>query len=164
MDRKIDDGSRRRSRQVSKSGIKKVKRNKTAIFLVLFIVLILLLSSVYVVFNNINDNNNSSNGGENSSNHSDEEKIIGTWRYTESFEGQTIIGIITFLSDKSCEFSASSDGNTQTLSGSWDITGNNLVLSFEGVPTEINGYNFSDNNKILTLTDDVGTTRVLTKQ
>ncbi len=163
MNEKIDDSRRRRSRPVSKSGKKKIKRNKTAVFLALFIVLLLLLSSVYVVFSNFK-NNNSNNGGENSSLLSDEEKIIGTWEYTEHYEEQTIIGIITFLPDKSCEFSVSADGNEQTLSGSWDITGNNLVLSFEGVPTETNDYIFSDNNKILTLTDDVGTIRVLTKQ
>ena len=163
MNKKIDDRSRRRSRPVTKSGKKKIKRNKTAMFLSIFIVLILVLSSVYVVFSSFK-NNDSNNGGDNSSASSDENKMIGTWKYTEYYEGQTIIGIITFLSDKSCEFSASSAGNTQTLSGAWYITGNNLVLSFEGVQPETNDYKFSDDNKTLTLTDDVGTVRVLTKQ
>jgi len=164
MDEKVRGGIRRRSRPVTKLDVKtKIKRNKIAMFLLIFIVLILLLVSVYVVLSNFEDDN-SDNDGENGSMSSDEEKLIGTWRYTESYEGQTIVGVFTFLADKSCEYSASSDGTSQTLSGSWDITGNNLVLSFEGVPTETTDYNFSDDNEKLTLTDSVGTIRVLTKQ
>lgn len=164
MDKKVDDSIRRRSRPVTKPGIKtKIKRKKTVMFLVIFVVLILVLVSVYVIFSNFK-NNNSNNDGENSSVLSDEEKIIGTWEYTEYYEGQTIIGIFTFLSDKTCDFSASSDGNAQTLSGTWEIKGNKLVLNFEGVPTETTDYNFSNNNETLTLIDDVGVTRVLTKQ
>jgi hypothetical protein len=117
-----------------------------------------VLVSVIVAFSNFE------NGGENSLVLSDEEKIIGTWKYTETYEGQTIVGFFNFLSDKSCEYSASADGNTQTLSGSWDINGNNLVLSFEGVETETTDYVFSDDNETLTLTDSVGTVRVLTRQ
>ena len=163
MNKKIDDISRRRSRPVTRPSIKtKIKRKKTSMYIVIFIVLILVLVSVYVVFSSFN--NNSDNGGENSSVVSDKEKIIGTWEYTEFYEGQTIIGIFTFLPDKTCEYSASSDGNTQTLKGTWDITGNNLVLNFEGVPTETTVYKFSNNNEELTLTDEVGTIRVLTKQ
>ena len=161
MDDKKDSGIRRRSRPVTKLGVTtKFKRNKIAMFLVIFIVLILVLVSVYIVFSRFNDNSDK----ENNSVLSDEEKIIGTWRYTESYEGQTIVGFFSFLEDKSCEYSASADGNTQTLSGSWDINGNSLVLSFEGVETETTDYVFSDDNETLTLTDSVGTVRVLTRQ
>ena len=160
MDKKVDDSIRRRSRPVTKPGIKaKIKRKKTVMFLVIFIVLILVLVSVYVIFSNFNNND-----GENSSVISDKEKIIGTWKYTEYYEGQTINGIFAFLPDKTCDFSASSDGNAQTLSGTWDITGNKLVLNFESVPTETTDYKFSNNNETLTLIDDLGVTRVLTKQ
>ena len=158
MDDKTSSGIRRRSRPVTKPGtMTKFKRNKIAVFLLVFIVIILVLVSVYVVFSNNSDK-------EDSSVLSDEEKIIGTWRYTESYEGQTIVGIFTFLEDKSCEFYASTGGNEQTLSGSWDIDGNNLFLSFEGVETETTDYVFSDDNETLTLTDSVGTVRVLTRQ
>jgi len=58
MNEKIDSSSRRRSRAVTKPNIKtKVKRNKTAVFLAIFIVLMLLLSSIYVVINNLGNNN-----------------------------------------------------------------------------------------------------------
>ncbi len=58
MNEKIDSSSRRRSRAVTKPNIKtKVKRNKTAVFLAIFIVLILLLSSVYAVINSFNNDN-----------------------------------------------------------------------------------------------------------
>ena len=158
MDDKTSSGIRRRSRPVTKLGVTtRFKRNKIAMFLLIFIVIILVLVSVYMVFSNNSDE-------EDSSILSDEEKIIGTWRYTESYEGQTIVGFFNFLSDKSCEYSASADGNTQTLSGSWDINGNSLVLSFEGVETETTDYVFSDDNETLTLTDSVGTVRVLTRQ
>lgn len=164
MDEKIDDSIRRRSRPVTKTGIKnRIKRNKAAMFLAIFVVLILVLVSLYVVFSNFK-NNSSNNVVDNNSALSDEEKIIGTWGYTEYYEGQTITGIFTFLQNKTCEFSVSSDGNSQTLNGNWDITGNNLVLNFEGVPTETTDYKFSDSNEKLTLTDEVGTIRVLTKQ
>ena len=159
MNDKASSGIRRRSRPVTKLGVTtKFKRNKIAMFLVIFIVIILVLVSVYMVLSNNSDD------GENSSMLSDEEKIIGTWKYTESYEGQTIVGFFSFLEDKSCEYSASADGNTQTLSGSWDINGNSLVLSFEGVETETTDYVFSDDNETLTLTDSVGTVRVLTRQ
>jgi len=159
MNDKASSGIRRRSRPVTKLGVTtKFKRNKIAMFLVIFIVIILVLVSVYMVLSNNSDD------GENSSMLSDEEKIIGTWRYTESYEGQSIVGFFNFLSDKTCEYSASAEGNTQTLSGSWDINGNSLVLSFEGVETETTDYVFSDDNETLTLTDSVGTVRVLTKQ
>jgi len=165
MDDEIGSGIRRRSRPVTRLGMMtRFKRNKIAMFLVIFIVIILVLVSVYMVFSRFNDNN-SSNGEENNSVLSDEEKIIGIWRYTESYEGETIVGIFTFLEDKSCEYSqALSGGTPQTLTGSWDINGNNLVLSFEGVEIETTDFKFSDNNEKLTLTDDGGITRVLTKQ
>ena len=161
MVEKMSGSIRRRSRPVTKSDMStKFKRNKVAMFLVIFIVFILVLVSIIVVFSI-----NSENGGENSSVLSDEDKIIGTWRYTESYEGQTIVGFFTFLEDKTCDFSASSDGGTsQTLSGSWDMNGTSLVLSFEGVETETTDYKFSDDIETLTLTDSVGTIRVLTKQ
>jgi len=162
MDDKTNSGIRRRSRPVTKLGtMTRFKRNKIAVFLVIFIVIILVLVSVYMVFSRFNDDNSDK---ENSSMLSDEEKIIGTWKYTESYEGQTIVGFFSFLEDKSCEYSASTDGNTQTLSGSWDINGNSLVLSFEGVETETTDFVFSDDNEKLTLTDDGGITRVLTRQ
>jgi len=162
MDYEIGSGIRRRSRPVTKLGVTtKFRRNKIAMFLVIFIVIILVLVSIYMVFSRFNDNNSDK---ENSSMLSDEEKIIGTWKYTETYEGQTIVGFFNFLSDKSCEYSASADGNTQTLTGSWDINGNKLVLSFEGVETETTDYVFSDDNEKLTLTDDGGITRVLTRQ
>lgn len=158
MDDKTSSAIRRRSRPVTKLGVTtRFKRNKIAMFLVIFIVIILVLVSVYIVFSNNSDE-------EDNSMLSDEEKIIGTWRYTESYEGQSIVGFFSFLEDKSCEYSASADGNTQTLSGSWDINGNNLVLSFEGVETETTVFKFSDDNEKLTLTDSVGTVRVLTRQ
>jgi len=129
---------------------------------VIFIVIVLVLVSVYVVFSRFNDD---TSDNDDSSMLSDEEKIVGTWRYTESYEGQTIVGVFSFLEDKSCEYSqALSGGTPQTFSGSWDIDGNSLVLSFEGVETETTDFKFSDDNEKLTLTDDGGITRVLTRQ
>jgi hypothetical protein len=163
MDDKIGSGIRRRSRPVTKLGVTtKFKRNKIAMFLVIFIVIILVLVSVYMVFSNFENDDSDKND---SSMLSDEEKIIGIWKYTETYEGQTIIGIFTFLEDKTVEYSqALSGGTPQTLIGSWDITGNKLVLSFEGVEIETTDYVFSDDNEKLTLTDDGGITRVLTRQ
>jgi peptidyl-prolyl cis-trans isomerase B (cyclophilin B) len=61
MSEKIDTSSRRRSRAVTKPNIKtKVKRNKTAMFLAIFIVLMFVLSSAYVVFSNLGNNNSNS--------------------------------------------------------------------------------------------------------
>ena len=121
-----------------------------------------MLVSVYMVFSRFNDDNSDN---EDSLVLSDEEKIVGTWRYTESYEGQTIVGVFSFLEDKSCEYSqALSGGTPQTFSGSWDIDGNSLVLSFEGVETETTDYVFSDDGETLTLTDSGGITRVLTRQ
>ena len=163
MDDKISSGIRRRSRPVTKPGtMTRFKRNKIAVFLVIFIVIVLVLVSVYVVFSRFNDD---TSDNDDSSMLSDEEKIVGTWRYTESYEGQTIVGVFSFLEDKSCEYSqALSGGTPQTFSGSWDIDGNSLVLSFEGVETETTDYVFSDDGETLTLTDSGGITRVLTRQ
>ena len=163
MDDKTSSGIRRRSRPVTKPAtMTKFKRNKIAVFLVIFIVIILVLVSVYMVFSRFNDDNSDN---EDSLVLSDEEKIVGTWRYTESYEGQTIVGVFSFLEDKSCEYSqALSGGTPQTFSGSWDIDGNSLVLSFEGVETETTDYVFSDDGETLTLTDSGGITRVLTRQ
>lgn len=54
MNKKIDNVSRRRSRPVAKSNVKtKIKRNKTAMFLAIFIVLMLVLGSLYVIFSSL---------------------------------------------------------------------------------------------------------------
>ena len=166
MDEKIDDGGRRRSRPITKLGIKtKIKRNKTAMFLVIFIVLILVLVSVYVFFSSFINNNSNNNDGENSLVLSDEEKIIGNWKYTESSEGSLITGFFSFLFDKSCIYSSSYDGHDEVeLDGTWEIKDNKLILTFEGVQTETTDYNFSDDNERLTLVDNVGTVRVLIRQ
>ena len=52
---------RRRSRPVTKaSSKKKIKRNKTAVFLAIFIVLMLVLGSVYVIFSTLGNNSSES--------------------------------------------------------------------------------------------------------
>ncbi len=61
MKEKIDKSSRRRSRPVNKSNIKKkIKRNKTAMFLAIFIVLMLVLGSLYVIFSTLGDDESES--------------------------------------------------------------------------------------------------------
>ena len=58
MNTKIETSSRRRSRAVNKPNIKtKVKRNKTAMFLAIFIALMFLFSSAYVVINSFKSDN-----------------------------------------------------------------------------------------------------------
>jgi hypothetical protein len=185
MDKKLDNSNsiRRRSRPVTKSSIKtKIIRNKTFRFLVIFIVLILVLGSVYVVFSNFNINisdngnisdnddisnnvNNSDNIEENNSALSDEEKIIGTWKYSESYEEYTIIGVFTFFTDKTCRYSSRYVGGAETkLDGTWEIKNNKLILILEGVEPETTDYEFSNHDKTLTITDHTGYTRYLTKQ
>jgi cyclophilin family peptidyl-prolyl cis-trans isomerase len=58
MNKKINDIGRRRSRAVTKPNIKtKIKKNKTIVYLAIFIILILVLASIYITFSNFENNN-----------------------------------------------------------------------------------------------------------
>ena len=86
------------------------------------------------------------------------EKIIGTWKYTESYEGKLITRVFTFLSDKTSKYSSSYVGGDVTkLDGTWEIKDNKSILTFEGVQPEIIDYKFSNRDKTLTITDHIST-------
>lgn len=92
---------------------------------------------------------------------SDEEKIIGTWIYATTLNETTVYVYYNFLSNKTFEIIFSYTGDRG--SGTWNITDNKLLITLKG---EIitSDYNFSNNNKTLTIIESNGIKSVFTKQ
>ena len=92
---------------------------------------------------------------------SDEEKIIGTWIYATTLNETTVYVYYNFLSNKTFEVIFSYTGDRG--SGTWNITDNKLLITLKG---EIitSDYNFSNNNKTLTIIESNGIKSVFTKQ
>ena len=100
----------------------------------------------------------------NSSFKSDEDRITGTWVISELYEGSTRTVTYIFLSDKTYEVIGIYKDDTESYNGTWKIVDNKLVVTIEG-QTQTGNYKFSNNDKILTITDTMSnTTTVLTKQ
>lgn len=92
---------------------------------------------------------------------SDEEKIIGTWIYATTLNETTVYVYYNFLANKTFEVIFSYTGDRG--SGTWNITDNKLLITLKG---EIitSDYNFSNNNKTLTIIESNGIKSVFTKQ
>ena len=94
----------------------------------------------------------------------DEERIIGTWIISEPYEGSTRTITYIFLPDKTYEVIGTYKEDTESYNGTWKILDYELVVTIEG-QTQTGNYNFSNNDKTLTITDNMSnTTTVLTKQ
>jgi len=98
---------------------------------------------------------------DNSTFQSDEEKIIGTWVYATTLNETTVYVYYIFLSNKTFKGIFSYTGDR--ANGTWNITDNKLLITLKG---EIltSDYNFSNNNKTLTIIESNGIKSVFTKQ
>jgi hypothetical protein len=95
---------------------------------------------------------------------SDEDRIIGTWVISEIYEGSTRTVTYIFSSDKTYEVIGTYKEGTESSNGTWKILDYKLVVTIEG-RTQTGNYKFSNNDKTLTITDNMSnTTTVLTKQ
>jgi hypothetical protein len=95
---------------------------------------------------------------------SDEDRIIGTWVISEIYEGSTRTVTYIFSSDKTYEVIGTYKEGTESSNGTWEILDYKLVVTIEG-RTQTGNYKFSNNDKTLTITDNMSnTTTVLTKQ
>jgi len=102
------DSSRRRSRPVeTQSAVTKIKRNKPAMFLAIFIVLMLVLGSFYVILSSMTDDSN--NSDEISSYENDPEYLsaLAETNYPvavlETSKGVIAIELYTDMAPKTCE-------------------------------------------------------------
>ena len=95
---------------------------------------------------------------------SDEDRITGTWFISELFEGSSRTITYIFSPDKTYKVIGSYKNYTESFNGTWKIEDNKLVVTIEG-RTLIGNYQFSNNEKTLTITDTTSnTSTVLTKQ
>ncbi len=118
--------------------------------LVIFGIAVLL---IFIGLSGCNEDNNTFQ--------SDEEKIIGTWVYATTLNETTVYVYYNFLANKTFEVIFSYTGDRG--SGTWNITDNKLLITLKG---EIitSDYNFSNNNKTLTIIESNGIKSVFTKQ
>lgn len=100
---------------------------------------------------------------ENNTTKTDEEKIIGMWSYTGSYEGNDGVLTYTFFSDNAFELTASYKDIEVSSNGTWNITENELVFTAKNQEVAT-GYSFSDDDKILTIFDSEGNSVDFTKQ
>ena len=129
-----------------------MKRKMKKHLIVIEIVVLLLV----VGLSGCNESNNSFK--------SDEDRIIGTWVISELYEGSTRTITYIFLPDKTYEVIGTYKEDTESYNGTWKILDYKLVVTIEG-RTQTGNYNFSNDDKTLTITDNMSnTTTVLTKQ
>jgi hypothetical protein len=101
----------------------------------------------------------------NKSSETDEDRVIGTWYISEVIDENIKNITYIFSPDKSYEVIVTYKSNNESFKGIWKIEGKTLIVTFEGEETLIGNYQFSNNDKTLTITDI--TTKldtVLTKQ
>jgi hypothetical protein len=88
---------------------------------------------------------------------SDEERLIGNWDVSATYQGKNISEEIwEFRSDHTFETSHKDDTEVKPVSsGTWKITNNRLILTFMGSTqsTKTMDYVFSNNYNTITLTD-----------
>lgn len=95
----------------------------------------------------------------------DKEKLIGTWANTSLNEGNNLTISYTFFSNNTyiAMIGNSENPNTLSYNGTWEITNNQLIVTIEG-KTQTGNYEFSNNDKTITITDTAsGGTTILTK-
>ncbi len=120
--------------------------------LVIFGIAVLLIC---IGFSGCNEDNNTFQ--------SDEEKIIGTWVFATTLNETTVYVYYIFLTNKTFEVIFSYAGEVIRENGTWNITDNKLLITLKG---EIitSDYNFSNNNKTLTIIESNGIKSIFTKQ
>ena len=95
---------------------------------------------------------------------SDEDRITGTWFISELFENNTRTITYIFSPDTTYKVIGTYKNYTESFNGTWKIENNKLIVTIEG-RTLIGDYQFSNNDKTLTITDtETNTSTVLTKQ
>ena len=95
---------------------------------------------------------------------SSEEKLIGTWYISEVYEVSTRTVTYIFSSDKSYEVIITYQDNKESFNGTWKIVDNQLIVTIQA-ETLTGNYQFSNNDKTLTITDTISKiSTVLTKQ
>ena len=121
--------------------------------LIIFGIAVLL---VCITLSGCNESNNSFK--------SDEDKITGTWVITDVYENSTLTITYSFLANNTYIVTRTYLDDILNFNGIWRIVDNKLVVTIEG-ETQTGNYKFSNNDKTLTITDNMSnTTTVLTKQ
>jgi hypothetical protein len=93
-----------------------------------------------------------------------EEKLVGTWYFSEEVLNITRTLTYIFSPDKKYEIIHEYQNISESFIGTWKIEEDKLIVTIEG-KTITGDYKFSNNNKTLTITDtDSKLTTVLTKQ
>lgn len=84
--------------------------------------------------------------------HEDAEKFIGSWFYSDNYDGYEREITFTFLSDRTHMINTSYRGSEEKVTGTWTIVGNKLIYTAYG-SSFTNDYSFSNNNQTLTIVD-----------
>ena len=97
---------------------------------------------------------------------SDTKRMVGAWTNSEMVGENLRTVTYIFLSDKTCEISATYEGDSVTASGTWRIVDDKLVIDFTSPSaiTQTGDFVFSNDYNTLTITDSIGSTITLTKQ
>ena len=120
------------------------------------IITIISILIISVILSGCNESNNNFK--------SDEDRIIGTWIISEDYEGAPITITYIFNTDKTYQVIGKSEEITESYNGSWQISDDKLIVTIEG-RTQTGDYQFSNDDKTLTITDDSSnTTNILHKQ
>jgi len=82
---------------------------------------------------------------------SNEDKIVGTWIGTLGNESDPANVEYTYFSDNTCSAVAYYKYETTQVTGTWKIINNKLVITSEDGEISTNDYQFSNNDKTLTL-------------
>jgi uncharacterized lipoprotein NlpE involved in copper resistance len=117
----------------------------------------ILLKSILIIFLIV-----SLCGCNNNNSESDKNKITGTWIFNYEFEGSNITAKYDFLSDEAFSITTSYRDEQFTISGTWKILDNKLVINAEDA-TVTYDYSFLNNNQTLEITDEEGKTSALTR-
>ena len=107
------------------------------------VVIIMILIFIVSITGCINSNKSSV---------TDEDRVIGTWFVSEVTEENIKNIAYIFLPDKSYEVIVTYKDNNESFKGTWKIEGETIVVTF-GLETLIGTYQFSNNDKTLTITD-----------
>ncbi len=95
---------------------------------------------------------------------SNEDKIIGTWYFSGTYNNTTLNASYLFSTNKSFKVTTSYIDKIYTNNGTWNILDNQLFIILEDRKTITNQFKFSDNNTKLILTNSSGNIVVFTKK
>lgn len=107
----------------------------------------------------------SCNNDDDSNSDATDSALIGSWEYSEVFDGEEFLAVVTFNANNSgttyTEYTFEGETESETDNFTWSTNGNKLSIS-DSEGTEVVIYSITGNK--LSITDDTNTVTVFTKQ